>query len=116
MSDQAHIFLFSYGTLQLASVQMSSFGRLLEGHDDLMPGYRQDLVEITDEEVIRKSGQTFHPIVIPSENPLDTVAGKVFAITSDELAAADQYEVSDYKRVEVRLASGKQAWVYIKAE
>lgn len=116
MSDQANIFLFSYGTLQLETVQMSSFGRRLVGHDDVMPGYRQNLVEITDEEVIRQSGQKFHPIVMPSDDPQDQVAGKVFAITEDELAAADRYEVADYKRVDVLLESGKRAWVYIKAE
>ena len=39
----------------------------------------------------------------------------VFEITADELAAADAYEVADYKRVEIMLLSGKKAWVYIKA-
>jgi gamma-glutamylcyclotransferase (GGCT)/AIG2-like uncharacterized protein YtfP len=43
------------------------------------------------------------------------VKGKVYKITESELIAADAYEVSDYKRVGVRLRSGKQAWVYIKA-
>ena len=32
-----------------------------------------------------------------------------------ELAAADAYEVSDYKRVRVALASGLTAWVYVQA-
>jgi len=32
-----------------------------------------------------------------------------------ELAAADQYEVADYKRVSVDLKSGLQAWVYVRA-
>jgi len=30
-------------------------------------------------------------------------------------AAADAYEVSDYKRVSVALASGLTAWVYVQA-
>nr|WP_233175844.1 gamma-glutamylcyclotransferase family protein [Dyella sp. ASV24] len=107
--------LFSYGTLQLESVQLESFGRLLDGDEDAMPGYRQQMVEITDPEVLRKSGQKFHPIVVPSDNPADEVSGKVFRVTDAELAAADRYEVSDYKRVAVRLKSGKQAWVYIQA-
>jgi len=29
------------------------------------------------------------------------------------LVAADAYEVSDYQRVSVRLASGLDAWVYV---
>lgn len=107
--------LFSYGTLQLGRVQWESFGRLLEGEDDAMPGYRQTMVEITDPEVLRKSGERFHPIVTASDDPSEEVAGKVFRVTAAELAAADRYEVSDYKRVAVRLKSGKEAWVYIQA-
>ena len=48
-------------------------------------------------------------------DPADDIAGKVFAISEAELAAADAYEVDDYKRVLVRLASGRDAWVYVKA-
>lgn len=113
--EGAYELLFSYGTLQLEQVQLESFGRLLHGEDDAMPGYRKTMVEITDPEVLRKSGERFHPIVAPSGDPADEVAGKVFRITSAELAAADQYEVGDYKRVAVRLKSGNEAWVYIRA-
>ena len=63
-----------------------------------MIGYRLDMVEITDPEVLRASGQKFHPIVSPTGMPADEVAGQVFRITPAELAAADDYEVSDYKR------------------
>ncbi|GBR49799.1 MULTISPECIES: gamma-glutamylcyclotransferase family protein [Neokomagataea] len=109
------ILLFSYGTLQLESVQQSSFGRLLGGEQDAMVGYRKDFVEITDPEVLRASGQRFHPVVVPTGKADDTVEGMVFAISAEELAAADAYEVSDYKRVEVALRSGKAAWVYVQA-
>ncbi|MBM7122018.1 gamma-glutamylcyclotransferase family protein [Dyella kyungheensis] len=116
MVDEArNELLFSYGTLQLERVQLASFGRVLEGEDDAMPGYRRTLIEITDPEVLRQSGEQFHPIVAPSDNPSDEVAGKVFRITAAELAAADRYEVADYQRVAVRLKSGKQAWIYIQA-
>lgn len=115
MTENRDVLLFSYGTLQLAGVQMAQFGRLLEGSDDALPGYAQTLVEITDPEVIRKSGERFHPIVTATGNPADQIAGKVFAITAAELAAADEYEVDDYKRVLVQLASGRDAWVYVKA-
>jgi gamma-glutamylcyclotransferase (GGCT)/AIG2-like uncharacterized protein YtfP len=115
LSDQRCELLFSYGTLQLESVQLASFGRLLDGEEDAMPGYRQTQVEITDPEVVRKSGQRFHPIVAPSGDPADEVTGKVFQVTVAELAAADEYEVADYKRVAVRLKSGREAWVYIRA-
>lgn len=115
MSEERNQLLFSYGTLQLPEVQMAQFKRLLEGAEDAMPGFAQAMVEITDPEVLRKSGQRFHPIVSQTGNPADSVAGKVFAVTTAELAAADEYEVADYKRVLVTLASGRQAWVYVKA-
>lgn len=115
MPEDRNELLFSYGTLQLGSVQLESFGRLLEGEADSMPGYSQAMIEITDLEVVRKSGQKFHPIVTATGNPVDEVSGKVFRVTVAELAAADGYEVSEYKRVRVRLKSGNDAWVYVKA-
>lgn len=115
MTRDASVQLFSYGTLQLDSVQLAIFGRLLDGRDDAMPGYRRDMIEITDPDVLKASGERFHPVVSPSDNPADSVAGKVLAITPEELAAADRYEVSDYKRIEVTLTSGTKAWVYVRA-
>jgi gamma-glutamylcyclotransferase (GGCT)/AIG2-like uncharacterized protein YtfP len=115
MSDERTVLLFSYGTLQLDEVQLSSFGHLLEGQVDAMVGYRQSQIEITDPEVIRTSGKRFHPIVEASDNSDDEVQGKAFRITQAELKAADAYEVADYKRIEVMLRSGKKAWVYVRA-
>jgi hypothetical protein len=112
---QSDIHLFSYGTLQQDNVQLSSFGRLLSGRPDTMPGFKTEMVEITDPDVIATSGEKFHPIVVPSSDPADLVSGTVFKITAEELAAADAYEVSDYKRIETILASGTRAWFYIKA-
>lgn len=115
MTEPRNVLLFSYGTLQFEAVQMSSFGRLLNGAKDAMPGFRKEMIEITDPDVLAKSGERFHPVVMPSDNPSDSVEGMVFEITESELAAADRYEVADYERVEVDLESGKQAWVYVKA-
>lgn len=105
--------LFSYGTLQQASVQRAIFGRVLEGSADSLVGFAQRMVEITDPDVIAKSGKTQHPIVVRAGDDADRVQGMVFAITPAELAAADAYEVSDYERVAVTLASGVRAWVYV---
>lgn len=115
MTDPRTINLFSYGTLQLESVQLASFGRLLEGQRDAMPGFRKEMLEITDPEVIRTSGERFHPVVMPSDDPADAVEGQVFRITPQELEAADRYEVADYKRIAVTLRSGTRAYVYVKA-
>ena len=109
-------FLFSYGTLQLESVQIASFGRILKGHADAMTGYKLSYIEITDKEVLAKSSQHFHPIAIPSANAADTVEGIVFEVTAADLLKADEYEVEDYVRVEVELLSGKKAWVYVLKE
>ena len=43
----------------------------------------------------------------------DQVPGVVYFITAAELEAADRYEVDAYGRVEVDLASGRTAWVYV---
>lgn len=109
------VLLFSYGTLQTKAVQLANFGRELTGHADAIPGYAVTMVAISDPEVVRLSGESHHPIVAPSDNPADEVAGMVFEITPQELAAADDYEVSDYKRISVRLRSGVDAWVYVRA-
>lgn len=106
--------LFSYGTLQQEQVQRAQFGRTLTGFADALPGWRSEMVEITDADVLAKSGLRFHPIVMPGA-PTDSVTGTVFEISDEELAAADSYEVADYRRVEVTLASGLSAFVYVKA-
>lgn len=108
-------YLFSYGTLRMPAVQLATFGRLLQGHADTLPGYRLDQLEIRDAAVIGISGMTHHPTVVATGNPADSVSGNVFAITADELAQADDYEVEDYRRDRVRLASGELAWVYADA-
>lgn len=109
------VWLFSYGTLQQSDVQLATFGRRLEGRADALPGYATSLVEIRDPDVVAKSGKTHHPIVRWTGKPDDRVQGHVFRITAAELAAADSYEVDDYKRVAVRLESGLEAFVYVAA-
>lgn len=109
----AVVNLFSYGTLQTPSVQIEHFGRELRGKEDVLPGYRQDWVTITDPAVIEVSGTDRHPIVRHTGDPADTTAGTMLEVTTAELAAADIYEVDDYRRALVRLGSGADAWVYL---
>ena len=111
--DTERVHLFSYGTLQTKAVQLATFGRELEGRQDSLPCYRRSAVKINDPNVAAVSGASHHPIAIFTGNPGDSIDGMVFSITEAELAAADSYEVSDYKRVAVRLASGTEAWVYV---
>ncbi|WP_407316705.1 gamma-glutamylcyclotransferase family protein [Pseudomonas sp. nanlin1] len=114
-STEFPVLLFSYGTLQDKAVQRANFGRELTGEADQMLGYSQSWVEITDPDLLAASGKTHHPIITPSHNDADKVAGTVFQIDEQELAAADAYEVAAYKRVSVALASGLTAWVYVQA-
>jgi gamma-glutamylcyclotransferase (GGCT)/AIG2-like uncharacterized protein YtfP len=107
--------LFSYGTLRDPAVQRANFGRELHGRDDALPGYRMTLLEITDPAVVALSGTAHHPVAAPTGDPADQVPGVVFDITDAELVAADGYEVDDYHRQLLALASGAQAWVYVSA-
>lgn len=112
--DAADIWLFSYGTLRQKNVQLATFGRELEGREDALVGFARSMIAISDPEVVATSGETHHPIVARTGNAADEVAGTVFRITAAELAAADSYEVSDYKRIAVRLKSGCEAFVYVR--
>jgi gamma-glutamylcyclotransferase (GGCT)/AIG2-like uncharacterized protein YtfP len=115
MPDPTAHQLFSYGTLRLPAVQRERFGRELEGRADALPGYRLTFITITDPDVIATSGTDRHPLLAASPDPHDAVEGCVFTITAAELAAADEYEVDDYARVEVTLRSGTKAWAYLDA-
>ncbi|AJP72566.1 gamma-glutamylcyclotransferase family protein [Sphingomonas hengshuiensis] len=105
--------LFSYGTLQLDSVQRAQFGRLLEGSDDVLHGFAIIEIQIRDPHVLEASGIETHLALVPGDGP--PIAGKVFQLTEAELAAADVYESENYRRDWVPLASGNHAWVYVKA-
>ena len=71
---------------------------------------------ITDPRVIAASGSERHPILKPTDRADAAIEGTVYAVSEDDLAAADDYEVDDYERVAVPLRSGDQAWVYVFAE
>jgi len=107
--------LFSYGTLQLEAVQLSTFGRKLVGTPDELPGFAQSMMKIEDAAVVATSGKTHHPIVAFTGRESDAVAGTVFQITREELLNADKYEVAAYTRIAAVLRSGVRAWVYVDA-
>ena len=94
--------LFAYGTLQHEDIQWSTFGRLLEGQPDELPGFEPSI------------GRTQQANVVFNGWADSRVPGTLFEITDAELAAADEYEQRDqYSRIAVTLSSGKQAWVYV---
>jgi len=108
-------YLFSYGTLQKDKVQLETFGRLLQGSNDTLIGYKLSTVRITDDDVLSKSEQEYHLIAIPSEQETDAIDGIIFEITPEELLAADGYETDAYKREKLTFRSGRTAWVYVAA-
>lgn len=104
--------VFSYGTLRQPNVQLALFGREVPTFPDALPGYRIDWLTITEPAVVAASGSDRHPI-LRAGTPTDSVDGAFLELTDGELAAADAYEVDDYARHEVTLASGRTAWVYL---
>jgi gamma-glutamylcyclotransferase (GGCT)/AIG2-like uncharacterized protein YtfP len=108
--------LFSYGTLQMESVQLATFGRKLSGEPDALLGYRQSKIEIQDPKVAATSGANYHLNAQFTGRDSDFVAGTVFKVTMKELELADHYEdAANYKRVSVQLKSGTRVWIYVAA-
>lgn len=105
-------YLFSYGTLQRGEVQLELFGRMLEGNPDLLRGYTTANVEIKDESFLAKGEQKYQQTLRKTGSRLDSVAGTVFEVTDEELLKTDGYEPEDYERSELKLESGKHAWIY----
>ncbi len=105
--------LFSYGTLQNEKVQLKTFGRRLEGHPDVITGYKITLVKIKDEVVVASTGMTHYNNITFTGDELDIIHGTLFTITETELQQSDKYEaLDDYERMLIKLGSGKTAWVY----
>ena len=107
--------LFSYGTLQLEAVQISTFGRTLEGTGDSMRGFELVSLKIEDQKVIAISGKSHHTMASFTGRASDVISGTMFTVTPGELHNADKYEVPEVKRVAVVLESGGRAWVYVDA-
>lgn len=107
--------LFSYGTLQIESVQLAAFGRKLDGKPDALSGYRVELIATNDHEFEIRSGATQHRNLRYTGVASDLVEGMVFQLTKEEIEQADSYEPWDYQRVQVELRSGDTAWVYLNS-
>jgi len=95
--------LFSYGTIQEASVQLKIIGRSLKGQSDAVTGF--DLSDIL-------IGDIPYPILMPQPDSETAISGSVFIVSDKELLAFDEYEGSAYKRSLIALQSGSEAWVY----
>jgi gamma-glutamylcyclotransferase (GGCT)/AIG2-like uncharacterized protein YtfP len=112
MSPAETEYLFAYGTLQNEDVQHATFGRRLEGQQDVLVGYRLVMVEIEDQDFAASNGAQQRSLELTGRAS-DCVAGTAFAVSRQELKQADEYEPTDYQRVQVELRSGRKAWVYV---
>ena len=93
--------LFVYGTLTEPETQKKVLGKTVLGMPDVLDGYTKSTIII--------HGNSYPDIV---KAPSSSVDGLVIPVTTDELESIDNYETEWYKRIEVVLKSGKQAWVY----
>ena len=107
--------LFSYGTLQTDTVQLSLFGRRLEGESDALVGYCLVTIQVQDQSFVAHSG-AMQRNLLHTGNASDIVEGSVFMLTQEELERADAYEPAEYRREQVQLRSGLDAWVYLSKQ
>jgi hypothetical protein len=107
--------LFAYGTLQLETVQVATFGRRLAGTRDALTGFNLVPLAIDDPAVVAISGNAQHTMARFTGRQSDVIPGTVFAVSEDEIQSGDRYEVAAVKRVAVVLQSGTRAWVYVDA-
>lgn len=94
--------LFVYGTLLDPQVQQLVFGRQMPGLPDRLPGFVKR----------ERSVAGRYPEVCPDDSGMATVDGLCLEVDPTDLNRADAYETTLYYRTVVRLASGRQAWVY----
>src|SRR4051812_30524599 len=94
--------LFSYGTLQTEPIQLSTFGRRLDGRADALIGYRLQMIQILDQEFVVTSGAEYHRNLEFTGSSSDVVEGTVLAVTERELEQADAYEPDGYERVRAK--------------
>jgi len=108
--------IFSYGTLRDPGVQQALYGRLVPEEGDALVGFVRALIPISNDEVIRVSGATHHPVLYASGDPNDRIEGATLLLSDEELRVTDDYEGADYRRIAVTLASGRSAFVYVGRE
>ncbi|MBE1286140.1 MAG: hypothetical protein GJ671_00240 [Alteromonadaceae bacterium] len=110
-----NVNIFTYGTLQLPSVQKHLLKRQPDMWPDSLSGFMLDWISIADESVVDISDQRQHPIIYQTDYASDVVKGKCLCVTETELALLDSYETDDHKRIEIELNSGKKAFAYVAA-
>ena len=109
-------YLFSYGTLQQKSVQINTFGRLLEGSLDKLVGFIVANLKIQDEEETRQIRREFYPIAKYTGSFHKRIPGTIYEAKEEDFNRTDHYEGDQYERIQTILESGRRAWVYVEAK
>jgi len=95
--------LFVFGNLMDDNVQRLAFGRKVDFVYDVLFDYiKQDII-------INKN-RTF--TIIPKRG--FSVNGAILYLNPDEVSLIEQKQGSSFKKIKVRLNSGKDAWTYVK--
>ncbi len=105
--------LFSYATLISKDVQLKLLGRRLNGSKDALEGYKISTVEISDGAFLANGEDKLQKTVEPTGICGDFVEGTVFEVSEEELRIIDAYEPENFHRMNVKLFSGKNAWLFI---
>jgi hypothetical protein len=108
-------YLFSSGLLQNPAVQLSTFRRLLKGEPDELFCYEQEWLTLANPPSGETTDQTRYAVVRFTGRADTLVQGTVFEVSEAELVVADGAEPTEYGRIIVTLASGKEAWVFADA-
>ena len=95
--------LFVYGTLKDFDIQKKVIGRVVVGKSAIPEGYKRSKIKLDNK---------IFPIITPEQKSF--IRGFVFSVTKEELERIDKYETDVYRRTEVKLKSGRVAWVYQK--
>jgi len=96
------IHLFAYGTLMKPAVQKEVLGREIITEPDILEGYAKTIIDING---------IIYPILIETDG--SKVKGRCLDITEEDLPLLDDYETEAYKRIKVKLKSGKKAYTYV---
>ena len=96
--------LFVYGNLKNSETLKKVIGRDVKKEDGILRGWKKNKILVGGE--IRMD---------LARDDKSNVYGYVLVLDTDELDKADDYKTSSYRRMKVFLASGKEAWVHVRA-
>lgn len=106
--------LFLYGSWLQSNMQIEVFGRVLQGVDDTLIGYKLEHLKHTVKSTNGNDHETCFSVAIKSTVNSDRLDGKIFEITTEELYLTNKGGLEDCARVTLPLESGIRAWVYLK--